>query len=1137
MERIQGEITSSATDLANYMGCKHAVALDKTHALDELERPYYYNPTLDALKERGRQHEANYLSHLREQDNEGICLEDRTKTADLLQAMEAGPDFIYQARLRREGWRGIADFLIKCDKPSDLGDWSYEVLDAKLARETRGETILQLCVYSEILAELQGLWPEYAYVLTPGILEPEAYRLPEYTAYYRLVKQRYGEFVQNAENADTYPEPVEKCDRCDWFELCNKRRRADDHLGFVAGISQSQRVELKEHGVTTLAQLAQRPVPLEFKPTRGSVESLTHIREQARIQYEARESNERKHELLPLEEDAGLYLLPEPSSGDVYFDIEGARFVDDEGFEYLFGFVMLDEKGEPHYERYLANNPAQEQTIFDQFMQRIDAVRKSIPDMHVYHFHSYEPSALKRLSGRYALHQELLDTLLREERFVDLHRIVRQTLRASVESYSIKELEPFFGYEREIDLRTAGDARHQLESWLEFNNPIDAAPEDQVNLVIDYNKDDCIATWQLRQWLEGIRERFIEAGNEIPRPPLEPEELSEQLSEKLARIRALSEQLRDGLPEVDDEFSDEERARWLLSHLLEFYRREDKATWWEYFRLNDLDDAERFDEKSAIAGLVHVDTVDHSKTGIPTDRYTFPSQELTIKEGDQLHDEGTSWGKVEAIDLANNTIDVRKTKKTAEWHPGSAFSHSRVKPDVLQDSLLNLAERVLAGEPDELAISLLRRDPPTVISTGAPKARSGEISTSQPLSALRNTAKSDQDLAVHAVTRLNNAALPIQGPPGSGKTFTGAHIILVAIDAGKKVGITGPSHKAIRNLLAKTVDLAHQRGETISIIQKGSGDEEAWPMIELGDNDDVLAGLMADAHVGAGTAWLWARAGMRNTVDVLFIDEAGQFSLANTCAVAHATDSLVMLGDPQQLDQPLQGTHPPGIDVSGLQHILGPETTMPADKGLFLPHSWRMHPNICEYISEMFYEGKLTAQENMQKQQLVHPDFPEGAGLWHIPVEHSGNQNASVEEADVVKTLVENLLNGGRWINHEGHETELTTQDILIVTPYNAQVGEISKRLPNARVGTVDKFQGQQAPVVIVSYATSTPEEAPRGMDFLYSLNRLNVAVSRARCGVFLVCAPALIEPECKKPGQMRLANGLARYVERSLEA
>jgi predicted RecB family nuclease len=225
MKQVEGALVTSATDLATFMGCRHAVVLDKRRLIGAIDKPFYNNPTLEALKEKGVQHEARYLKHLQSAGQTGVCLQQGAKMTDVVAAMRAGAQFIYQARLEQGSWRGYADFLIKADKPSDLGDWSYEVLDAKLAKETRGETILQLCVYSELLSALQGVWSDHAHVLTPASLTAETYRLAEYSAYYRLVKKGFTEFLPDAETRASYPEPCEKCDRCDWYTHCEKQWR------------------------------------------------------------------------------------------------------------------------------------------------------------------------------------------------------------------------------------------------------------------------------------------------------------------------------------------------------------------------------------------------------------------------------------------------------------------------------------------------------------------------------------------------------------------------------------------------------------------------------------------------------------------------------------------------------------------------------------------------------------------------------------------------------------------------------------------------------------------------------------------------------------------------------------------------
>ena len=256
-------------------------------------------------------------------------------------------------------------------------------------------------------------------------------------------------------------------------------------------------------------------------------------------------------------------------------------------------------------------------------------------------------------------------------------------------------------------------------------------------------------------------------------------------------------------------------------------------------------------------------------------------------------------------------------------------------------------------------------------------------------------------------------------------------------------------------------------------------------------------------------------------------------SLANVLAVAQAARNVVLLGDPQQLDQPLRGSHPDGTEVSALQHLLGDRRTIARDQGLFLAETWRMHPSICAFTSEVFYEGRLQSRGDLARQGVTGATPFAGAGLWFVPVEHHGNQNSSTEELEQVVALYRALVSGSlAWTDRGGRSARLTEQDILIVAPYNPHVGAISERLPASRVGTVDKFQGQEAPVVIYSMATSSPEDAPHGMEFLFSLNRFNVATSRARCACILVANPQLFEPECRTPRQIQLANAFCRYLE-----
>jgi uncharacterized protein len=379
--------------------------------------------------------------------------------------------------------------------------------------------------------------------------------------------------------------------------------------------------------------------------------------------------------------------------------------------------------------------------------------------------------------------------------------------------------------------------------------------------------------------------------------------------------------------------------------------------------------------------------------------------------------------------------------------------------------------------------------------------------------------------------------LTIQGPPGAGKTHTAATVISALIGAGKTVGITGPSHNVIRGLLTRSIAEAEQAGVEVRAVVKVSTKRENTPgYTEVTENPRIWSAVAeGEANLVAGTSWLWANDSSHKLVDVLFVDEAGQLSLASTLAAARGARSLVLLGDPQQLEQPLQGTHPEGVAVSALQHVLGGAKTIADEMGIFLAETWRLAPAVCSFTSELFYDRRLRSRPGLENQALRGTNGLDGAGLWYAPVHHRGNQSTSSEEVSAVDQLIDRLLiPGAAWTDSDGAAHAMTPNDILVVAPYNAQVARLEERLSSRgiRVGTVDRFQGQEAPVVIFGMTTSTAHDAPRGMEFLFSPNRLNVASSRAKCACILVASPALFEPECKTVRHVQLVNAFCRYRE-----
>lgn len=1119
MLKTGSEYQLSATDLVGHLNCAHLTALDRQVADGTLGKPKVWDPLLDILQQRGAQHEAAYLDHLRDAglaitmiEGKGI---DDASVAATLAAMQAGAPVIVQAALRALPFAGRADILRRIETPSALGAWSYEVVDTKLARETKGGTVLQLCLYSELLAQVQGRMPEYAYVVAPLTgFTPEAFRLDDYAAYYRNVRDRFAASLQG--DHPTYPEPTPHCEICRWRSACDDRRHEDDHLSIVAGISAVQRGELEAQGVTTMAGLAALPMPLTWKPTRGAASSYTRIREQARIQVEGRVAGQLLHEVLPVAPDFGLCRLPEPSEGDIFFDLEGDPFVGDGGLEYLFGYAFRGDDGQVQYVADWSFSPEDEKAAFERFVDFVAARRKQYPNLHVYHYAAYEQGALKRLMGRYATREEEIDALLRGQVLVDLYAVVRHAIRASVESYSIKRLEPLYGFERDVALPDANVALTRMQASLELGDPA-INPDDQA-VVAGYNEDDCISTLALRDWLERQRMEAIANGEAIPRPPLVPEEATEETTAWQARIDALVARLGEGIPVDPNERSAEQQALYVLAYILDWHRREKKATWWEYFRLSGLSVEELFDERAAISGLAFVGTVGGTAKA-PIHRYSFPPQDAEFRGDEELRSAGgEKFGKVVGIDHEHRLVDIKKRGDTAGFHAEAVFEHSDVDTKVLAESLVRIGEYVaengiVGPGPYKAARDLLLRLPPDV--GGVP---------------LRHEGEAIADAACRLTLDLNGI-LPIQGPPGAGKTYTGGRMILDLVRAGRRVGVTANSHKVIRNLLDSAIKEAELAGFDLQCLHKVSEKTDNIPHIAFTtDNAEALAGGF---DVVAGTAWLWSRSDAAASVDVLFVDEAAQMSLANVLAISPAARGLVLLGDPRQLEQPMQGSHPEGTDVSALDQLLDGRQTIGPDEGLFLDQTWRLHPDICRFTSELYYEGRLFSRPGLENQAILMDGPLGGAGLRYVAVPHSGNQSSSPEEADRARDLVHSILAAGaRWRDRDGTVAPLTLDDILIIAPYNAQVFEIQERLPGARVGTVDKFQGQEAPIVIYSVTTSSHADAPRGMEFLYSANRLNVATSRAKALCILLANPDVFEPECHTPMQMQLANGFCRYLE-----
>jgi predicted RecB family nuclease len=1139
----------AASSLSHFLECSERTRLDLLVAAGTLARPGQNEIERELLARRGLEHERLVLEGYRAAGKHITELTPRPDAAgraqgysETLAAMAAGSDVIYQGVLVNGGWSGRPDFLLKV--PGASRDWPhhYEAVDAKLAHSARAAAVLQLCVYTDQLAALLGKLPEHLHIAPGGSAEPIALRAADYMAYYRALQQRFEAFASGGSAEQSYPEPVEHCGVCPWWKRCEDRRRADDHLSLVAGITRRQRDRLATAGIETLSALARLARGTQVADIAPG--ALERVREQAELQAEARDSGKHRLRLLRDEDRAvkllrdataaqwvGLEALPSPTPGDLFLDLEGDAFVAGGGLEYLFGLVELGEPsfdfiqrtaaGPPRYHAYWAEDAASEKVAFQRVIERIRKGRAEFPALHVFHFGHREADALKKLACRHKTHEEVVDQLLREHVLVDLYPVVRQGLRASVEGYTLKQLEVLHGFTRAVDLRQAARAMQLFGWWLETRDTSQPLPELKGQIEA-YNREDCLSTYALRDWLEARRSELEQLeGKKLARPPWEAATLDGEKAQKHSDAAALASRLTEDVTLAPSLRA----AHQLMADLLEWHWREAKSSWWDYHRARELAPDERIADRAALGGLEYVGAIGKEKRST-IHRYTFPEQEHAIRPTPGPIDPETEKSAGTVVELGAHYIDLKRDDKSFKRpHPRALIPGKPIATDAQEGSLLDLGRAIAAGTqhepPFRVAWQLLTRTPPQLgQAPGAPL-----VAPDEPIeSALRRLALA-----------LDGSVLAIQGPPGSGKTYQAARMIGALVAAGKRVGVTANSHAVIQALLSKTKST--DTGLRVLRIDDEANADDFRAAIEVCEKDKAASRLNArEVDVLGGTSWAWSDSDFVQSVDVLVVDEAGQMSLANVLAIARAARSLVLVGDPAQLEQPQRGVHPPGADVSALEHLLGGDAlTLPPELGVFLPDTRRLHPHICSFVSSVFYESRLHPITGLERQAIAGPGILHGAGLRYVPVDHRGNTNQSTEEVEVIRRLITELAAAHpSFIDQRGEARPLRIEDdVLVVAPYNAQVAALRRALPpEMRIGTVDKFQGRQAPVVFYSLTSSSAQEAPKGLEFLYSLNRLNVAVSRAQALCVLVGSPELTRVACKTPRQMKLVNGLCAYLE-----
>ncbi|WP_315095382.1 TM0106 family RecB-like putative nuclease [uncultured Cellulomonas sp.] len=1133
-----GGLVLSPSDLANAAACEFAVLrhLDGRLGLAE-PTPIAADAMLARVSALGTAHENRVLQSYRathdvvtiarpryDESGERAALE--RVHASTLAALGSGADVVYQAGFFDGRFTGWADFVVR------EGD-RWAVLDTKLARSVKVTALLQLAAYADQLIS-SGVPVTDEVHLVLGDRSRSSHRLADLLPLYRERRARL-ERMLDEHRAGEAPAAwgdgrYRACGRCD---ACAEQIAAHRDVLLVAGLRSTQRARLASAGIGTIDQLASGTGPV---PGIGAA-TLTNLRRQAALQV--RQETTTDPLVFEVVEPAAIAALPAPDAGDIFFDFEGDPLWTDDtvpadapadwGLEYLFGVVEAGGQFLPFW----AHDRAQEKQAFLDFLDYVAQRRAAHPGMHVYHYAPYERTALLRLAGRHGVGEDVVDQLLRDGVLVDLYATVRRGLRVGSSSYSLKKLEPLYMGDQTRDgaVTTATDS---ITEYAEACDLRDAGDEDawrkKLDEIGDYNRYDCVSTQRLRDWLLARGPAPTGAAATELQDAAEPDAL---VAEALAAAEALADP-RD------------QQAVRMLAAAVGYHWREAKPFWWAHFDRLQSDPAEWLDPRGTLLVEGTAEVVEDWSIG--TGKRTFSRRlRLTgqLEPGSDLRAGGTAYALYDppppyaqtsstghrgwtagvdilevtarqAADSASGTRDVLlvSDRLPTGANPGPDLPMALApSPGPAVKSIVEAIRALVGGVvgglpdlPDLPAVDLLRRVPPRTRALPLPRP---------------DDVRGTTEAIIDAVLDLDGSYLAVQGPPGTGKTYTGGHVIAALAAQGWKVGVVAQSHAVVENMLCAV----NAAGLPADQIGKKAQDEHpadaVWQSLAKPAHAAAFHARQPGGFVVGGTKWDFTSRDRLpdGGFDLLVIDEAGQFSLADTIAVSTSARNLLLLGDPQQLPQVTQGRHPEPVDRSALGWLVDGQDTLPDQLGYFLDRTWRMHPALTAAVSRLSYEDRLAAMPHTAHRALegVEP------GLRTIVVEHEGNAVSSPEEAAVVVDQVRDLL-GRRWT--DGPDRPLEGQDILVVAPFNAQVWTVRRALETAgiagvRVGTVDRFQGQEAAVVLVTTCASSADDVPRGMEFLLNRNRLNVAVSRAQWCAIIVRSAHLTDYLPARPEQL----------------
>lgn len=1040
MKSLRDKTFFSATDICNFADCKYLTF-----------KSLYDTPVEDTadeqkkmIIEKGMEHEAAYLLSL-EKDGSvvtRVCEEGKRHPIqdfhETLKHLRDGKRYIAQAMLTHDRLSGIADLLRRVEVPSNLGSYSYEVVDTKLGKKQKASYLLQLCFYGELLEQVQGIFPKYGYIVD-GNGKEHRYNLTKCREYFKLLRDEFLRTIDTEAVEAVNAEPCRKCSTCHWSNHCEQRWADERHLSLVARITSSQRKRLRESGIQTIDDLA-KATPNAPQTIHGLV--YERLREQAILQCSPAKPTYRF--IHPSKGGTGFCDLPPASSGDLFYDIEAdplikAQALEDpeyklrDGLEYLHGMCYRNGEEKPGFKYLLATNKVEERLRYEELIQFFWKRTRDDPTAHIYHYSAYETAALSRLNSQYPSQQEYLTDLVQEGRFVDLYSVVRNSIRVSEPKYSIKNLEVFFATEgRTQDVKGGGDSIVAFEKWLKTGN------QEIIDDIIAYNEKDCVSTIELFDWLQRLK---LEAAQQFEinwesearkRAEDSDDESNEERQQRQEEARLRVERyynhfrIEELLEKEEEDLSPNESIRKKLFYLADFYRQENKPLWWEFFSLrNDPEKRPLSAETLTNCSLREIQP--------PTGRKKNPAAiyqahvesmaETKMKKGDSIYDldHRKKLGTLEHIDREAKTLAIRISKDVQAEDAVDLTVYPNPKTKELQAGVERFIEKMMELPLEDLTSPgvTLPYSPLLDVLFKSPPRFTTDDYAKRIVSVPANHDDFSKQL-LSACEALAGSYLFIQGPPGTGKTYHGSRLVLSLIQKGYKIGITSNSHKAINNFLQELEHAAHENNIPFKGAKKGDEkDESTWyeprdprksglitnryktPQIELSDYDLL-----------AGTPWLFVDSKFDEQIDYLLVDEASQLSIAHLVAAGLCAKNLILIGDPQQLPQPLQGQHQAELDQSPLQLLLGDAQVVPHHRGVFLETSRRMHTRICEVLSEHVYDGKLIAPKANEYHAIINPSpsrITERSGILFVECKHENNTTMSKQEASLIAELVAEL--------------------------------------------------------------------------------------------------------------------------------